>query len=166
MTTITGHAVRLASLDGRATITGSDPSVQPDERDLQLLAGYVTEYNAREQSFSGGVPFDRVQVGDWVRFADGVERRVSYVWRDELDLDLPNGVQTSAGGSFHIGPYGASFSGSLFTGVDASTLTLTGERQPGTVWFFHHEHQCAHNGVHGMIPFRVWECSLASEATR
>lgn len=136
-------------------IYGADARVVPDERDRQLLAGYVCEYKIRR---------DRPQVGDWVRFADGVERRISYLWRDELNLDLPNGVQTSSGGSFHFGPYGASFSGSLFCGVDASTLEATDEHRPGNVWFFHHEHQCASNGVHARVLFRVWNCTV--EATK
>ena len=96
------------------------------------------------------------QVGDFVRFADGVTRRISYVWKEEP------AIQTSRGGSWHIAGSYASFSGGLYPAIPRSTLTLEPERRDGVFWFFHHDHACAHNGVDCMIPCRVWTCSEVS----
>jgi hypothetical protein len=92
------------------------------------------------------------QVGDFVRFADGVVRRISYVW--------PDGVQTSCGGSWHLFADGvSSFSGGLCPPVHPNTLTLTQDKRDGVFWFFHHDLAGAHRGVDCSIPCRVWECS-------
>lgn len=99
-------------------------------------------------------------VGDWVDFADGVSRRISYVWEFEDGWK----AQTSDGGSFYLGggSNGAyvSFSGSLYSTVPTHTFDLTFERRPGRVWFFHHDSHTAGGGVDTMIDFKVWECSL------
>lgn len=96
--------------------------------------------------------------GDWVIFADGKERRISYIWdwSDEEDTH----VQTSDGGSWYFGGDYCSFSGSLYVSVPGSTLTDTGTRRDGWCWFFHHDWAQAHNGVDVEVPFRVWRCSL------
>lgn len=96
-----------------------------------------------------------IRVGDFVRFADGATRRVSYLW--------PHGAQTSDGGSYYLGHGYVSMSGSLYSPVKLDTLTLTRETRPGAVWFFHHDHFTAHNGVHANIPFRLYECSLPTQ---
>jgi hypothetical protein len=92
------------------------------------------------------------RVGDFVRFSDGTERRISYLW--------PDGAQTSDGGSFYLGNYGGNFSGSLHPTVPLDSLMRTDEVRDGTVWIFHHDQHRAHNGVHFSVPFRVYECSL------
>lgn len=120
-----------------------------DERDQAILAERVAEIDRREGP----------RVGDFVRYADGVEHRVSHVWGDEAD----DTIQTSYGGSFYLGHGYVSFSGGLEPGVKRETLTLTGERKDGRVWFFHHDYATAHNGVDARMAFRVYE---TSEATR
>lgn len=115
-----------------------------DERDTELLAQRVAAFDA--------VPGCRV--GDYIRFAGGVERRISYIWRDEHDT--PFSVQTSAGGSYYLGNGGLSMSGSLFTGIEPETLTDTGETLPGSVWFFHHNRMVAGGGRDATIAFRVF----------
>ena len=119
-----------------------------DERDTQILR------ERRAALVAIGGPRE----GDWVRFADGTERRISYIWRDEHGV--PFNVQTSRGGSFYLGDGHVSFSGSLFDGIKPETLTQTYEHRDGAVWFFHHDQRQAHNGVDAVIPFRVYECSL------
>lgn len=120
-----------------------------DERDCVIRAERIAAFDALDEW---------PREGDYVRFADGVERRVSFVtprdWAPEADA-----VQTSDVGSWYFGRGYCSFSGGLFIGVPHRTLTLTDETKDGSVWFFHHDHRCADNGVHTTIPFRVYECS-------
>lgn len=118
-----------------------------DERDAEILAERIAEYDARQGP----------RVGDYVRFADDVTRRISYVWRDEHETVFS--VQTSTGGSYYLGKGYVSMSGSLFGGVKPDTLTLTDETRDGGVWFFHHDWHTAHNGVDVTVPFRVFTCS-------
>lgn len=103
---------------------------------------------------------ERVRVGDYVIFTDDVVRRVSYVWRDETDAAFS--VQTSDGGSFHLGDGYVSFSGSLHPGVSPDTLTRTDDTRDGAVWIFHHDRWTAHNGIDAVVPFRVYRCSERS----
>jgi hypothetical protein len=97
------------------------------------------------------------RVGDYVDFADGTRRRVSYIWTDEHDNAFS--VQTSDGGSYYLGNGYVSMSGGLYTGVKPETLTLTEETAPGSAWIFHHDWHTADNGVGITIPFRVYRCS-------
>lgn len=115
-----------------------------DEKDLAIL----TRRQAALQARPG------VRVGDFVEFACGTVRRVSYVWPDESAS-----IQTSDGGSYYLGDAGASMSGSLKPSVPASTLTDTGDYRWGDVWFFHHDAAMAHNGVNAQAAFRVFKCS-------
>lgn len=92
--------------------------------------------------------------GDVVRFADGVEYRVSSV---NGTLDGKQRIQTTAGGSFSWNSTGGmSYSGGLFSPFDADTMTLTDETADVPAWFFHHGNACAHNGVHVTARVRVW----------
>ena len=122
-----------------------------DELDRQLLKSRCESLNADEE----------IHEGDYVRFADGVERRVSFVTPSEWLPDIDS-VQTSEGGSWYLGDGYCSFSGSLHLGVRRETLTLTEETKLGRVWFFHHDHARASNGVEVAIPFRVYVCSEAA----
>lgn len=96
------------------------------------------------------------RVGDWVIFADGTERRISYRWHDGADWD--GGCQTSDGGSYHLGRHGVSMSGSLFSPVPTDSLTLTDERRPGACWVFHHDLAGADRGVTFYPEWRVYRC--------
>jgi hypothetical protein len=120
---------------------------QLDARDTEILADRIHSF----EQVTGP------RVGDYVRFADDVTRRISYIWRDEHDQAF--NVQTSDGGSYYLGKGYVSMSGSLYDGVEPSTLTDTGRRVMGSVWFFHHDHRMAHNGVDTEIPFRLYRCS-------
>lgn len=92
------------------------------------------------------------RVGDWVEFADGVTRRISYLW--------PEGVQTSDGGSFYLDRGSVSMSGSLYPTVPRESLTRTERSRPGSAWFFHHDYSAAGNSVEVSFPFRVYGCDL------
>jgi hypothetical protein len=137
------------------TYTGAalDEMTRFDERDAAIVATRTASLDE----------LDGPRVGDYVRFADGTERRISYAtpaeWLPEVDS-----IQTSDGGSWYLGDGYVSFSGGLHPGVERASLTLTDETQRGSVWIFHHDYATAHNGVNASIPFRVYECSL--EATR
>lgn len=115
-----------------------------DERDEQL----------RAERAAAIATITKPQVGDFVIFADGTERRISHDW-DEW-------IQTSDGGSWYLGDGYVSFSGSLHPTVPTDTLTDTGEQKEGRVCLCHHDVFRAHNGVDCMVPFRVWSCSVAA----
>lgn len=99
----------------------------------------------------------RPRVGDFVHFADGAERRISYIWRDETGAAFS--IQTSDGGSWYLGNGYVSFSGSLHPGIEPGALRPTGESKVGAVWFFNHDQARAHNGVDTYATFRVFTCS-------
>lgn len=118
-----------------------------DDRDADMIAGFAAKLNAR--------PGPRV--GDFVRFTGGAEpvlRRISYIW----EVDDDPAVQTSPGGSYHLGDGYVSMSGGCRPPVPASTLTLTDETRPGRCWTFHHNQWRAGNAVEFTIPFRVFTC--------
>ncbi|MBF6332392.1 hypothetical protein [Nocardia transvalensis] len=95
-------------------------------------------------------------VGDWIDFADGIRRRISYIWGDE-------DAQTSDRGSYYLLPNGdMNFSGSLYPSIPLASLTNTGTTRPGSAWIFHHGHACAHNGVDFDIPVRVYTTTLSA----
>lgn len=116
-----------------------------DEVDARLLAGLI---DALER-----VP--GIREGDFIRYAGGTLERVSAIWQDTSGA--PSSVQTSRGGSFHLGPGYVSFSGGLNHGCAVSTLVDTGERRPGAVWFPHHGRLTAGCARHALAPFRVWD---------
>lgn len=118
-----------------------------DQRDRLLLA---QRRDALERN-------EGPRVGDYVDFADGVQRRISHIWGEGWDRP---GAQTSDGGSFYLGDGYVSFSGGLHPLVPFTTLTLTEERRAGAVWFFHHDYATAHNGIGAVIPFRVYSCAV------
>lgn len=103
------------------------------------------------------------RVGDYVLFADGTERRISYSW--PAGDSWPAGVQTSevGAGRWYLGKFGLSFSGSLHPGVSIETLTETDETRDGAAWIFHHDSRRAHNGVDFKATFRVYRCELAAD---
>jgi hypothetical protein len=100
------------------------------------------------------------RVGDFVIFAHGVERRISYHWKDDEGWD--GGVQTSDTEDtmgFYLGREGMSFSGGLHSSVPVESLTLNEETRPGRAWIFHHDQHMAHNGVDFAVPLRVFVSS-------
>jgi hypothetical protein len=123
-----------------------------DARDQEILEKRIELLNDKKG----------IRVGDYIRFADGELRRVSYIWRYD---DADQSIQTSKGGSYYLGDGFVSMSGSLFTGIKPDTLTPTTELMAGSVWFFHHNLAGAGRGKNAYINFRVYECSLLSTAT-
>jgi hypothetical protein len=115
-----------------------------DTQDAALIADRMAALKARKGP----------QVGEFVRFADGTMRRISYHWTDDAGWD--GGVQTSDGGSFHLGEYGISFSGSLYSTIPTDELKPTDETLPGSVWVFHHGFPGAGRGVDTRVDMRVW----------
>ena len=124
-----------------------------DDRDALMVLWALAVRSMRE----------RIEVGDWVVFADGVERRVSYCWIDGDDPETAwQGVQTSDGGSWHLSEkegFG-SFSGALYTSVPLTSISATDLTKLARWWVFHHDWWGAGRGVHFDGPVRVWECSL------
>lgn len=124
----------------------------------------VPEFDERDQSLLDErmAKLDKIggpRVGDWVIFADGTERRISYVWPAS---DLPDVQTSNDGGGWSLNSEYPSYSGGLFSAVFRSTLTDTGETRPGQVWLFHHDLWTAHNGVYTSVAFRVFRCSEAA----
>lgn len=99
------------------------------------------------------------RVGDFVEFACGTVRRVSHIWAWDDEPTATHSIQTSDGGSFHLGVGYVSFSGGLRPGIPRGTLTDTGRTRDGSVWFFHHNRWAASNGVDTVATFRVFACS-------
>lgn len=127
-------------------------SANLDERDQVIVDERMTAMNAE--------PGPRV--GDFVVFADGAERRISYAW--PAGEDFPASMQTSdPGGRYYLGGAWLSYSGSLHPGVPVETLTDTGETRKGDAWIFHHDSHRAHNGVDFKVPFRVYRCSMVAD---
>ena len=119
-----------------------------DERDTAML-------QARQAYLTGRTAPD---VGDWVLFADGTERRISHVWDFEDDRNL-SGYQTSMGGHFHLGPNYVSYSGGLYPSPSWGSMVATEDPRAGSCWFFHHDHWTGGNGVDVLAEFRVWRCT-------
>jgi hypothetical protein len=97
-------------------------------------------------------------VGEYVRFADGVMRRISYVW--------PERVQISDSGSFYLDEGYMSFSGSLYPFVPTKTLTLAEETREASVWFFYHDYWTPPKDIYATVPVRVRLTSTKSAGSR
>jgi hypothetical protein len=110
-----------------------------DDRDQAILAARVAAFD----------PTEGPREGDYVDFADGVTRQISYV--------CPDGVQTSDNGRFYLGKGYLSFSGGHYGAVPTETLTLIeGVTREAWAWFFHHDHRVAHNDIDVRVLMRVW----------
>jgi hypothetical protein len=117
-----------------------------DDLDREIIAEREKTFNKQRG----------LRVGDWIDFADGVQRRVSYIWPE--DPEMPKGIQTSEPASgFYLGNSGVSMgNGGLYRSVSSRNLTLTTETRPGSVWMAHHGCIVRDSGVDFTIPFRVW----------
>ena len=111
---------------------------EKDEAIRQIRAAQFTE------------PTDKPRQGEILIFPGLGQRRIAHVW--------PTTVQytPSQNGSFYLGDGFMSYSGSLELGISRRRLERTSDTQQAGCWFFHHDHMCAHNGVHTTIPVRVW----------
>lgn len=114
-----------------------------DERDRQIVAAAARS----RESLTGFL------VGDWVVFADGARRRIAHVW--------PDGVQTCAGGRFHLSDGGAmQFSGQPSPTTPQSVLEMAGWREPASAWIFHHGVLGAGRGVEVVVDVSVWRATI------
>jgi len=116
-----------------------------DARDMEILSRRAAAFASHETP----------KTGDFLEFADGIKRRISHVWFDEK-------IQTSDDGSWYLGDGYMSFSGALYQSIPIEALSLKGEKRLGSCWFFHHNHQAAHNGVNAVIPCQVWTTELTA----
>lgn len=122
-----------------ATIRWVESTVgTPSKLNEMLLAARESAFNAIEGA----------RVGDFAIFPDGHAERFSHHWGD--------GLQTSTGGSWHIGKDFVSFSGGLNPTVKLDRLQATDELRPGTFWFFDGDWPRAHAAVHVEIDCRVY----------
>lgn len=118
---------------------------QFDERDTGILSERYKAYLER----------DGARVGDWVEMPDGEMRRFTHDWGDGLQTTCKG--SNFGGGSFYLGRGYVSYSGALDQIIPRSKLIDTGTLKKAPVWFFHHDQQRAHNGVHTETPFRVFK---------
>ena len=95
------------------------------------------------------------EVGDFVEMPDGTLTRITYVWPERAQLMI------GREGRFYLGDYGCNYSGGLSSAVPIESLSATGGRATGPVWFFHHNRSVAHNGIDVIAEFPVWNCSVA-----
>ena len=139
-----------------------------DDQDRATIAARASAYDK----------IDGPRVGDFIEYADGMTRRIAHLWPADWHDDKIARVQPTDGGSFYLGGIGesawhraqndgqdtdaaayVSYSGALYPGIRANTLTLTGSRN-GRVWVFHHEQWDAGMGVDDEIAFRVYRSTL------
>lgn len=93
--------------------------------------------------------FEGPRVGDFV-IINNEYQRFSHDWGDSL--------QTSEGGSFHLGDSGRiSFSGGLNPSIQKDQLEDTGEVKSGKIWFFKNNRPEKENGIEFEIEFRVYK---------
>lgn len=101
----------------------------PDERDVELATQYLKHWNA----------ILKPRVGDYIIMPDGTYERFSYDW--------DTGLQTSPGGSFHLGDGYASFSGGLNPVIPNESILPTDLKMVGDFWMAHNGYLCASCGV-------------------
>lgn len=90
------------------------------------------------------------RTGDALVYPDGSTRRVAYSWHDALQPTKTYDI------SFYLGKGGhMDFSGTLDSPIPNSKFVLAGHEFV-RVWFFHHGHVGAHQGVHCNVEVRRW----------
>ncbi len=89
--------------------------------------------------------------GDIIRYKDGHEERVTYIWDDS--------VQAGGGsGSYYMGKSGyGSYSGSLNAGLPLNKLHLTDETKSAQFWFFSEDWSGGGRGIYFYCPVKVWQ---------
>lgn len=95
------------------------------------------------------------QVGDFIDYANGVTRRIAFVWSEGVQsaMDQP-GMSVPSFQMLSTGEL--SYSGGLHLATPTANLTDTGEFRPGVAWIFSRGVIAAGNGVDFNAPCRVW----------
>ena len=138
--------------------TRAGEKYQFDDRDGAIVNERITAYAKRTGP----------RVGDYITFANDVERRISHVWDADWNEDGIASYQTSDSGSYHMGNGGfgawesgergtyVSFSGALHHSVKGTTLRRAPGVKDAWVWIFHHDLAGAGCAVHATIPARMY----------
>lgn len=125
-----------------------------DAVDLDLAA----QRQAKRDDLAGLNNHANPLCGDVVIFPTGDRLRISYVWAD----GRTNGIQTSAAGRWYwLGSGDMDFSGALYDGIPAASLSDAGEHDSVPAWIFHHDRASAHRSVDVTARVRVWTTTAA-----
>lgn len=104
------------------------------------------------------------RVGDFVIMPDGQTLRFAHDWGEDIQTTSRTYPTDS---SFYFSANGhCSHSGSLDNAILKTQLHETTEIREANIWFFHHDHACAHNGVRTTIPCRVYRYVPVQAATK
>lgn len=117
-------------------------SAEMDEMDHSIMRSRIEKWAA----ISGP------RVGDFCLMPDGAMQRFAYDHGDRMQ-------PSSEPGSFYFGDGFMDYSGGLDSSIMKSEIRDSGQLMDGLAWFFHHDHQRAHNAVHCMVPCRVFSIS-------
>lgn len=125
-----------------------------DAIDLDLAA----ERQAKRDVLAGRNGLLNPLCGDVVIFPTGDRLRISYVWTDGRS----NSIQTSSAGRWYWLEGGdMDFSGALYDGISAASLTETGEYDSVPAWIFNHNRASAHRSVDVTARVLVWTTTAA-----
>jgi hypothetical protein len=95
--------------------------------------------------------FQGPRMGDFIIHPKGHMTRFTARWDDGLQAGGGNGC------GFHIGTYGASYSGGLTGTITFDKIVPTMRRRFGQFWFFKDNSAGAHRGVDCVLPCRVYQ---------
>lgn len=107
----------------------TDAEVIPDDQDETLAKEYLKKWDE----------YLSPRVGDYIIMPDGTYERFSHDWIDSL--------QTSPGGSFHLGDGFTSFSGALNPSIPIEDIHPIDFKMCGNFWMWHHGFPGYHNAV-------------------
>lgn len=114
---------------------------QLDERDTAI----------REERIAAREAYEGPRVGDFILLEDERTLRFSH------DHGEDYGLQVSEGGLYYLNQFGSlSFSGGLEPAIPYAHIQESSKERDGACWFFSHDHAMKDNGVHTVIPCRVF----------
>ena len=105
----------------------------------------------RQQRIAAREGYEGPRIGDFINLEDGRTLRFSH------DHGKDFGMQVSVDGSYYFNQFGdLSFSGGLEPAIPYAHIQQTSKERDGACWFFSHDHAMKDNGVHTVIPCRVF----------